>query len=67
MTTTSQQRVNEVIALTARGQRVFDFSNIDLSEVKVSSLRLFYKAVNENVLTLLQCQKMIVDEITDRE
>ena len=63
----SQERVNEIIAKTARGERIVSLSDIDLSQVKTSSLHLFYNAVKENILTLLESQKVIVDELADRE
>lgn len=63
----SQERVNEIIAMAARGERFVSLSDIDLCQVKTSSLHLFYKAVNANVLTLLVCQQILVDELADRE
>ena len=63
----SQERVSEIIAMTARGERIVDLSDIVLSQVETSSLYLFYNAVKENILTLLESQKVIVDELADRE
>lgn len=61
-----QERVLELIGNNARGKVFVDFLDIDLRNVKTSSLHLFYKVVDRNVLHLLDSQKVINEELSSR-
>lgn len=62
----NQERVNKIVAQNARGMLFINLPEIDLSRVKTSSLYLFYKAVSDNTLAILDAQNAIAEELSQR-
>lgn len=61
-----QERVNKIIAQDARGILFINLPEINLSQVKTSSLYLLYKAVSNNTLVVLDAQSAITEELSHR-
>lgn len=66
MKTKDQERVLELIGKNAVGELFVNFLDIDLRQVKTSSLHLFYKVVNRNILHLLDGQRVLNEELATR-